>query len=272
MQASLNGLALGPLRYYERIGSTNDEAARWAASGAPDLALVVADEQTAGRGRMGRSWYTPPGAALAFSLVLRPSQAAAPVGHAATHLTALGALALATALESLYGLPAEIKWPNDVLVQRRKLAGILAEAQWQGEALQAVILGIGVNVEPGSVPDDPELNFPATSVAGCLAAQGERPPAVDRLELLRAMLEQLLGWRAQLGTPRFLQAWEERLAFKGEWVRLLRHEGGEAAYPLEGMVLGLDPNGALRLGDRAGRVHAIQAGEVHLRASGESKV
>lgn len=274
LQASLNGLALGPLRYFERTGSTNDEAARWAAEGAPDLALVVADEQIAGRGRMGRCWHTPPGAALAFSLVLRPPQEgeAAPARQSATHLTALGALALADALESLYRLPAEIKWPNDVLVQRRKLAGILAEAQWQGEALQAVILGIGVNVEPEAVPDDPALNFPAASVAGCLqalAAPGEKPPTVERLELLRALLEKLLAWRLHLGSSRFLQAWEQRLAFKGEWVRVTRNDHGVAAHTLEGMVLGLDPDGALRLGDRAGRVHAIQAGEVHLRPVAE---
>jgi len=100
---ALDGLPLGGLRYFERIGSTNDEAAGWVGTGAPDLALVVADEQTSGRGRAGRTWFTPPGAALAFSLVLRSlpvTRGEAPHSHPeiVSRLTALGALARALAL------------------------------------------------------------------------------------------------------------------------------------------------------------------------------
>jgi BirA family biotin operon repressor/biotin-[acetyl-CoA-carboxylase] ligase len=280
IQLALSGLPLGPLRYFDRLGSTNDEAARWAAGGAPDLALVVADEQTAGRGRLKRRWHTPPGAALAFSLILRPTQeqpASALDAALSTRLTALGALAVAAALESLYSLPAEIKWPNDVLVDRRKLAGILAEAGWQGDQLQAVILGIGVNVAEYSVPPEAELNFPAASVAGCLAAPGSSaglaPARVDRLELLRAILEKLLDWRPRIGSMEFLSAWEERLAFRGEWVRIVR-TGPMAEPPLpdgerewEGQVLGLEGDGALRLLDRSGRVQNLQVGEIHLRSA-----
>ncbi|MEN4100610.1 MAG: biotin--[acetyl-CoA-carboxylase] ligase, partial [Anaerolineaceae bacterium] len=118
----LAGLPVSELRYFDSIGSTNDEALRWAEQGAPDAALVVADTQTAGRGRMDRRWVTRPGVALAFSLALRPT----PVEASALGLfSPLGALAVAAALRENYGLLAEVKWPNDVLLERRKCCGIL---------------------------------------------------------------------------------------------------------------------------------------------------
>ncbi|PIZ25632.1 MAG: biotin--[acetyl-CoA-carboxylase] ligase, partial [Chloroflexi bacterium CG_4_10_14_0_8_um_filter_57_5] len=135
LRRTLSDLPLGGVRYYEQTGSTNDVALAWASAGAPDLALVIADEQTAGRGRLGRKWVTPPGAALAFSLVLRPR----PVERDVIPLySALGALAVVSALEEKYGLKPEIKWPNDVLVRGRKLCGILAEAVWLGSQAESV--------------------------------------------------------------------------------------------------------------------------------------
>ncbi|PJH75650.1 MAG: hypothetical protein CO064_05540, partial [Anaerolineae bacterium CG_4_9_14_0_8_um_filter_58_9] len=108
LRRTLSDLPLGGVRYYEQTGSTNDVALAWASAGAPDLALVIADEQTAGRGRLGRKWVTPPGAALAFSLVLRPR----PVERDVIPLySALGALAVVSALEEKYGSKPEIKWP-----------------------------------------------------------------------------------------------------------------------------------------------------------------
>ena len=139
----LSDLPLGGVRYYPQISSTNDAALAWAAEGAADLALVIADEQTAGRGRVGRSWITPAGAALACSLVLRP---AVEEGESIALYSALGALAVVSALEEKYGLNPEIKWPNDVLVRGRKLCGILAETVWLGSQAESVVLGIGLNV------------------------------------------------------------------------------------------------------------------------------
>lgn len=269
----LADLPLGPLRFFAATGSTNDEAARWAQEGAPDLALVVADEQTAGRGRMRRRWFTPPGAALAFSLVLRPeglagaprrprqASAATGSGRSATTspsigalLAGLGALAVSDALGAL-GLEARIKWPNDVLVSGRKLAGMLAEARWEGEALAFVILGIGLNVTPASLPPEEELLFPAT----CVEAELGRP--VERWALLHGVLAALLERRARLASPSFLRAWEERLAFRGQAVWVLV----EGSDPLQGEVLGLDSGGALRLRTPSGGEITLQAGEVSLR-------
>lgn len=257
-QASLEevfaGLPLGPVRYYERTGSTNDEAARWVENGAPDLALVVADEQTAGRGRLGRSWYTPPGSALAFTLVMKnaPQEEILPY-------TALGALAVSAALDKHYALKPQIKWPNDVLVSGRKLAGVLVEAFWRGEQLQALILGIGINVATESVPTEANLQFPATSVESSLG----RP--VDRWTLLKQALQALLDWRPLVGNPEFIQAWEDRLAFRGEWVQM-SEAVSETTRPIEmGQVDGLNSDGSLRLMTSDGKVHTIRSGDIRLR-------
>lgn len=268
LETALADLPLGALRYFDCLGSTNSEAAGWADAGAPDLALVVADEQSAGRGRQGRQWFTPPGAALAFSLVLR--QPLAQAGESAldlparmARLTALGALAVCRALRQEYRLPALVKWPNDVLLHGRKTTGILAEAHWQGERLTAVILGIGVNVSPVSVPAESGLIFPATCVETALG----RP--VERLELLHAILAQLLDWRQRLSQPVFLQAWEQFLAFKDEWVQIIFNDPQGASQARLGQVLGLDAQGCLRLLDQAGEIFTVCTGEVRLRPTGE---
>jgi len=264
LSTALADLPLGPLRFFERIDSTNSEAARWAEAKAPDLALVVADEQTAGRGRLGRKWFTPAGAALAFSLVFRQTTGAMAgekepfKSSSSTRLTALGAVAVCQTLIEKYRLPAEIKWPNDVLVERRKLAGILAEATWQGDKLQAVILGIGINIAPESVPTEVELIYPATCVQTVLG----RP--VDRLEVLRAVLEKLLKWRTRLNETEFLTAWDEHLAFKGEWVTIFEIEP-TGTRSRQGQVLGLDDQGRLRLKDRSGEEFTLLTGELRLR-------
>jgi BirA family biotin operon repressor/biotin-[acetyl-CoA-carboxylase] ligase len=146
LQTLLSDLPLGAVRYFDTIGSTNDLAARWAEDGAPDLSLAAADEQTAGRGRLGRRWITPPGAALAFSLVLKDSRKTDILRY-----TALGALAVCDALNAAFSpmLPAQIKWPNDVIIAM-EAGGRAGEAHWQGEASPPMILGIGINVAPTS--------------------------------------------------------------------------------------------------------------------------
>lgn len=254
LQFALAGLPLGSLRYFDKIGSTQLEAAAWADAGAPDRALVLADEQVAGRGRFDRRWFTPPGSSLAFSLVLRPTDPLHQDPDFVRQHTVLGALALASALEA-YGAEPRIKWPNDVLLQRKKAAGILVEAHWQADRLQAIVMGIGINVSPASVPPPDEMIYPATCVETALG----RP--VDRVELLRALLKQLFSWQPRLGSPEFLQSWSDYLAFKGEWVRL---EGADLDLR-EGLVLGLDEAGGLLLRGRDGRVHTLYTGELRLR-------
>ena len=254
----VKGISLGPVRYYGSIGSTNDEAARWASRDTPHLSLIVADEQTAGRGRLGRRWFTPAGTALAFSLVLRSEFL--PVSQtdrllAITRLTALGTVAVCSALSQSYDLAPRIKWPNDVLLAGRKTSGVLAEAYWQGEKLQAVILGIGINVARNSMPPEEGLRFPATCVEAILGQ------SVDRWALLVGVLKKLVGWLPRLFSAEFISYWDDHLAYRGEQVRIFNDNNS----PLEGQILGLDEQGALRLCTSDGQVIALQTGEIHLR-------
>lgn len=251
LRTALQEFLPGGLRFFASIGSTNDEALAWASAGAPDFSLVIADEQTRGRGRMGRSWFTPPGSALAFSLVLRPKVSEREkVGL----FSGLGALALVDALQT-FGIAAQVKWPNDVLIQRKKVAGILTETTWLGTEVDSVVLGMGVNVSPGSVPPPEGLNFPAT----CLHAEAGTP--IPRALLLKTLLEAILRRRAMLASETFLRDWEAALAFRGETARVWLND----AETLTGQLLGLEPDGGLQLGLEDGTTQVIRFGEVHLR-------
>jgi BirA family biotin operon repressor/biotin-[acetyl-CoA-carboxylase] ligase len=262
LERTLADLPLGEIRYYDQIGSTNTRAAQWAEAGSPDLSLVVADEQTAGRGRLDRHWFTPPGAALAFSLLIDLQAgdvpaATLPERHVPV-LTALGAVAVSSALRRAYSLMAEIKWPNDVLLERRKVAGVLVETHWWGERPTYAVLGIGINVATSSIPQETDLLYPATCVQAVLG----RP--VDRWVLLHGVLVELLAWRSRLSSRELLRTWNEQLAFKGEWVRVGRaDQAGSSQH--EGTVIGLDPQGCLLLRTGSGKIATVQSGELYLR-------
>lgn len=250
----LADLRVPAVRAFDTIGSTNDEALAWAEAGAEDGSLVVADQQTMGRGRLGRSWVTNPGAALAFSLILRP-----PVAEQENLglFSPLAGLAVCLALQAL-NLPAEIKWPNDVLLARRKTCGILAESAWQAGQLHGVVVGIGINVTPASVPPSDQVQFPAT----CVEAQLDKP--LDRWELLHAVLESFFEWRNRLGSVEFIQAWEESLAFIGDPVTL-KNSGGQS---FSGILQGINAQGNLRLRLADGMEKLVSVGDVHLRPDG----
>jgi BirA family biotin operon repressor/biotin-[acetyl-CoA-carboxylase] ligase len=251
LRAALQDLPLSEIRYYPSIPSTNDEALAWATEGAADFSLVIADEQTAGRGRAGRKWYTPPGAALAFSLILRPSPAEQ--AHL-SRMVGLAAVSLAFSLERS-GLQPRIKWPNDVLLLQRKVAGILVETVWSGTQADCVVIGIGLNVLHTSIPPAEELQFPAISLEEVLGS----PPA--REILLHDILLQLVEWRPRLGDNELIAAWAERLAYRGETVFIWQGE----ANPRQGILLGLEPDGSLRLRDEQEIEWIAHFGDVHLR-------
>lgn len=248
--ASLPVGSLGqPFEYAARMPSTNDRARELARQGAPHGTLVVADEQTAGRGRGGRKWLTPPRSAIAMSLVLRPgSVSTAETGS----LAVVGALAVAEALDGL-GVQAWVKWPNDVILSEGKVAGVLVEADWLGGSIEHVILGIGINVRPCSVPKA-DLEFPATCVEH---AVGRR---VDRSGLLIAVLERLDHWLSKLGSKELMQAWEDRLAYVGRHVTVYG-PGVEMA----GSLLGVTAKGQLRLALASGERLTVGAGGLSLR-------
>ena len=249
LSAYLDSLELPDWRYYDEVGSTNDLALEWAQNGAADGSLVLADLQTAGRGRAERRWVTRPGTALALSLILRPK--AAEMDQVA-RFTALAALGLVNALAKM-GLDAAIKWPNDVLLGGRKVAGVLVEAAWQGGSLEGLVVGMGVNVTAESVPPAAELRYPATAV------EVEMGVEVDRWDLLAGILQGLFTYRAILPTDAFMKAWNEKLAFKGQQVAF-RFPDGRVRPAVVGRV---QPDGrlALLLADEP-EPRRVAAGEV----------
>src|SRR5690242_19863216 len=165
---------LGPfearIRFMPSVGSTNDVAAALAQAGAGEGTTIVAEHQTAGRGRRGRTWFSPPGAGLYVSVVLRPGDSDS-LTPAVTLLTLAAGVALAEGVRAATGLPVGIKWPNDLVVERRKLAGILAEAVGS-PGVSAIILGFGINIRPAAYP--PEIASRATSLESELGRPVER--------------------------------------------------------------------------------------------------
>ncbi len=247
---TLEDLSLGELRHLSTTGSTNDTALAWATEGAPDLSVVFADEQTSGRGRKGRKWHTPAGSGLAVSVIIRPG----PEEQTKVALfSGLGSLAVCKALEKA-GLQAQVKWPNDVLVNRRKIAGILCEAVWTGEALDSLVVGIGLNVLQAAVPPPSDTLSPATSIE----AEGGK---TDRAALLHDLLAALAALRPEVGTQEFISAWDAVLAFRGEQVSVWRDQGET----LTGTVVGLEADGSLELCLADDSSHTVNYGEVHLR-------
>ena len=215
--------------YFERVGSTQDEARR-----AGPRSVVVADQQTAGRGRHGRNWQAAPGTALLLSLVFEDD------GAPPWRYTSLVSLALAEAVEVVAPeLRPRIKWPNDLVLDGRKLAGVLAESTFNGERLR-VIIGVGVNVT-AAPPDVPS--------ATCLGP-------VDRGALLHALLGRLDAWLAR--PPGAAQtAWQARLWGRGQRLRLVDLGIDEAV-----VVLGVEPSGALRVRLADGSERASVTGEL----------
>ena len=254
LKRALAKLPLGDVRYFDSIGSTNNEALAWATSGSKDLSLVIADEQTAGRGRLDRKWFTPKGTALALSLILRPKADEKPY---ITRIVGLAALAVTDSLRT-YGLVSEIKWPNDILLNGRKVAGILVESVWTGEDVDCLVIGIGVNVLKGAVPSAEFLQFPATSLEESVG------PEVDREKVLRDILAGIIALRPHIVSDSFIASWEKSLAFRGEQVRVDQGDGST----LTGKLLGLESDGSLKLGDETGKSLTVRFGDVHLRPGG----
>ena len=246
------GLPIARSEYFSSIGSTNDVVASWAEHGASGLCLACADEQTSGRGRAGRSWFTPSGSALAFSLLLDLEKVlnTEQLGL----ISGLGALAVCEAFEKLYRLSPKIKWPNDVLLEGKKVCGVLAESKWSGEKMQALILGIGINVAAESVPPKKELNFPATCIEEVIGEKAEIA------KLLRGVLVSLIAWKDRMNEPNFVKSWDKRLAYKGEHVSL-----GDSEPFVEGEVLGLVKDGGVKLRLKNGSERLFHMGEIQIR-------
>jgi BirA family biotin operon repressor/biotin-[acetyl-CoA-carboxylase] ligase len=228
-------------RHLEETTSTNDEARKWAQAGAPDGATVVADHQTAGRGRLGRTWHSPPGVNLYLSQILRGPF------EQPTLPPLVGALATREAIQAHLpsDLTAAIKWPNDILVGEYKVAGILCEL-----FADIVIIGIGINVNMTDFP--PDLRRPATSLR--LLSGGEQ----DRGDVLKTLLDRLDHWRGN--TDLVIGEFTRHCVTLGRKVTVSR----QGQDPLTGTAIRLDEKGALIVEDHRGATHCIQAGDVDM--------
>ena len=241
-----------PAHYFTEASSTNDIASVLAERGAAEGTTVFASAQTAGRGRLGREWFSPPGAGLYVSVVVRETVAA-------PYLTLAGGVAVADGVRAATGLPVEIKWPNDVVVaagsafpRRRKLAGVLAEASSGPQAIEWVVLGLGVNLRPAAYPAD--IADLATSIETEL---GRRPDAPRVLVEILAKLAELVDQLAAGRRAPLLARWRE-LAPSSRGTPVEWHGPGGWS---SGVSAGIADDGALLV--RAGaEVHRVIAGEV----------
>ncbi len=235
----------------ERLASTNTAAAAWAAAGAPEGAVVVAEYQTAGRGRLGRTWQARAGQNLTFSLVLRPPLPPERLGL----LTLAASVAVAEAVEPFVAsLPVRIKWPNDLLLAGRKCCGMLLETSLSGAStVPIVILGIGLNVNQDKFP--PELAAKATSLH---LEKGQLVPRAPLFAALLLHLERRYDALLQDGEDVLSKAYERRLYGLGQPLALRLTD---TAAPIQGRLLGVTETGALRLETDAG-LRLFHAGEV----------
>lgn len=235
-----------------QVDSTNNEARRLAEQGAPHGTLVVAERQTAGKGRRGRSWSAPSGAGIWMSLLLRPEFTP---GHASM-LTLVAAMAVEAGIREQTGLGCMIKWPNDIVLDGKKVCGILTEMSTEEDAIRYVAVGIGINVNITEFPE--EIGGVATSLAIASGREVLRAPLVD------AVLRAWEGYYALFGETRSLgllkDSYNECLANCGREVRVLSPGGGYS-----GISHGINDAGELLVEADGGEIRRVMSGEVSVR-------
>ncbi len=240
------------IRVLPQTTSTNDEVSRAALEGHPEGLVIFAESQSAGRGRMGRRWSSPAGRGLWFSVLLRPDLSPTEC----TQLTAASANALARAVEVVTGISPEIKWPNDLLIKGKKIAGILTEMSAELEHVRSVVLGIGIDANQTTSDFPTELRDIATSLK---LATGQ---TVSRANLAEAVLRELDNEYARIQSGQFAaiaEEWAGRCSTLGKQVSI-----DMGTQRVRGRAEALDENGALLLRTEHGRIERIVGGEVTL--------
>ena len=240
------------VRYYQSTGSTMDDVAEWSRAGADEGVVVVAETQTASRGRLGRRWISDSGN-LYFSVLFRPQADSLPF------LSPLAGVAVARATRRVTGLQPTIKWPNDLMIEGRKVAGILAESALSGPRVEHAIVGIGINVAL-DVSADPEIAGTAASLNELTGAE------TDRAELLRRVLQDMDALYLDLRRGRSpIAEWRRWLDTLGQRVTVTHHDTSHA-----GLAEDIDEHGNLLLRTDAGELLTLTAGDITLRTdSGE---
>lgn len=240
------------LVYFEETDSTNEEARKLAFAGYPHGTLIVADSQTEGKGRRGRNWYTPKGSSIAMSLILKPKLEA----EYASMLTLVQAMAVAKSIEENCGLKAQIKWPNDILVNEKKVCGILTEMNLEGTKISSIIIGTGINVNQDSFPE--EIAGIATSLKRESGKMQSREKLVKHIcELFDKYFERFLESK---DLSHVLEEYNAHLVSIGRTVKVLDPQG-----EFRGQALGINSRGELLVKKESGEVVNVYAGEVSVR-------
>lgn len=242
------------IHIFDSIDSTNNALKRAADGGAPHGTIYISDEQTGGRGRLGRSFASPKGVGVYFSLLLRPDCAPTQVGH----ITAMVAVAVCDAIEATAGVRPQIKWTNDLVLGKKKLAGILTEmsVEWESSTLQYIVTGIGINCNH-RLSDFPEAVQP---MATSLMLELEKP--VDRNRLCAEMIRSLSRMSEEIlsGKARWLERYKADCITIGSHVRVVRGTDVRT-----GFATGLDENGGLIVRYDSGETGVVYSGEVSVR-------
>jgi BirA family biotin operon repressor/biotin-[acetyl-CoA-carboxylase] ligase len=232
---------------YPRLTSTNDIAKHQAKKGAREGTVIVAEEQTAGRGRLKRAWLSPRGS-IALSVILHPTPTQLP------YLIMVASLAVVHCIEKVSGLKAQIKWPNDVLVNDKKVCGILIESDVRGSAVDYAVIGIGLNVNLKTA-DFPEISSTATSLSHELGKE------LSRRDIIRCLLVELeYLYLALSGGDSVFREWRDRLVTLGKEVELI---SGKTTY--QGIAESVASDGSLFLRQPNGKLIKVVAGDVSLR-------
>lgn len=236
--------------YYREIDSTNNRARALASEGYPEGTVVVAETQTTGRGRRGRSWYSPDSQGIYVSLILRPALPLKEISR----ISLLVAVAVAETLETELGLTARIKWPNDLLVENKKICGILSEAVTDTDGIEYIVVGIGLNI------NNPVQEFPGDFRTVPTSAQAEKRQSCSRVKVLQGLLTSFEQHYFNLLNANFTQTLEKGRILSlaiGQKLRLDTINGF-----IEGQAIDIDDNGFLLVRDQSGIIHTIMSGEI----------
>ncbi|MDD2559041.1 MAG: biotin--[acetyl-CoA-carboxylase] ligase [Desulfuromonadaceae bacterium] len=251
IQAGLNTAVIAKrIEYHAELDSTNVRAQMLAEQGAPEGSVVVAECQTSGRGRMGRKWSSPPGVNVYTSVILRPTLALSE----ATQLTFLAAVAVARAIEKVCAVKVSVKWPNDILLNGKKIAGLLNELNAETEGIHYLVLGIGVNLNMEKEQFPPDLRYPATSI---LLETGQRVDRVAFIQALFVEIDTLYTLLLERGFAPVRLAWEALFDLVGSAVSV--DDGGA---DVSGVVVGIATDGALLLDTGSAHPKTIYSGDV----------
>lgn len=241
--------------YYPSVDSTNKQARILASQGYPEGTIVVAEMQTEGRGRRGRNWYSPAGQGIYMSLILRPSIPLKEISR----ISLMKAVAVAETLQEELDLPARIKWPNDILINDRKIAGLLSEAITDMDGIEYIVIGIGLNI------NNPESNFPDDFRTDPTSVLAEKKQPVSRVKLIQSLLAKLEHHYFMLQKGDFAETLStgKRLSMViGQKVSLETSQG-----LVTGRAVDIDDDGFLLVVDGAGVQHTVISGEIDVLPS-----